>query len=113
MFQIPENLGNLDDPEFLGHLAYMPLQYFSLSSFVFSPPPPWIFQDRVSPCNPGYPGTHTVDQAGLKLKRSACLCHLSAGTKRDAPLPPGMVKFFIIIIIFHYLFKRFLFILYM
>jgi hypothetical protein len=26
-----------------------------------------FFQDRVSMCSPGYPGTHFVDQAGLEL----------------------------------------------
>jgi hypothetical protein len=34
----------------------------------------FFFQDRVSLCSPGCPGTHSVDQAGLKLKRSTCLC---------------------------------------
>ena len=27
-----------------------------------------VFQDRVSLYSPGYPGTHFVDQAGLKLR---------------------------------------------
>jgi hypothetical protein len=27
-----------------------------------------VFQDRVSLCSPGYPGTHFVDQAGLELR---------------------------------------------
>lgn len=27
-----------------------------------------VFQDRVSLCSPGCPGTHSVDQAGLKLR---------------------------------------------
>ena len=27
-----------------------------------------VFQDRVSLCSPGYPGTHSVDQAGLELR---------------------------------------------
>jgi hypothetical protein len=27
-----------------------------------------FFQDRVSLCSPGYPGTHSVDQAGLELR---------------------------------------------
>jgi hypothetical protein len=26
--------------------------------------------DRVSPCSPGCPGTHSVDQAGLELRNS-------------------------------------------
>jgi hypothetical protein len=27
-----------------------------------------VFLDRVSLCSPGCPGTHSVDQAGLKLR---------------------------------------------
>jgi hypothetical protein len=27
-----------------------------------------VFQDRVSLCSPGCPGTHFVDQAGLELR---------------------------------------------
>jgi hypothetical protein len=27
-----------------------------------------VFRDRISLCSPGCPGTHSVDQAGLKLK---------------------------------------------
>jgi hypothetical protein len=33
-----------------------------------SPPPPPSFRDRVSLCSPSCPGTHSVDQAGLKLR---------------------------------------------
>jgi hypothetical protein len=29
-----------------------------------------VFRDRVSLCSPGCPGTHSVDQAGLKLRNS-------------------------------------------
>jgi hypothetical protein len=39
-----------------------------------------VFQDRVSLCSPGCPGTHSVDQAGLEL-RSTCLCLPSAEIK--------------------------------
>jgi hypothetical protein len=28
----------------------------------------FVFQDRVSLCSSGYPGTHSVDQAGLELR---------------------------------------------
>jgi hypothetical protein len=38
-----------------------------------------VFQDRVSLCSPGYPGTHSVDQVGLKIT-AICL-----------PLPPGIL----------------------
>jgi hypothetical protein len=27
-----------------------------------------VFQDRVSLCSPGWPGTHSIDQAGLELR---------------------------------------------
>ena len=36
---------------------------------------------KVSLCSPGWPGSHCIDQAGLKLKRSDCLCLPSAGIK--------------------------------
>lgn len=36
-----------------------------------------IFRDRVSQCSTGCPRTHSVDPAGLTLKRPACLCLLS------------------------------------
>ena len=41
----------------------------------------FAFQDTVFLDSPGCPGTHSVDQAGLKLQRSSCLCLLGAGTK--------------------------------
>jgi hypothetical protein len=28
----------------------------------------FFFQDRVSLCSPGCPGTHSIDQAGLELR---------------------------------------------
>jgi hypothetical protein len=44
------------------------------------------FQDRVSLCSPGCPGTHSVDQAGLKL--TEILLPLPPECWRCAP-PPG------------------------
>jgi hypothetical protein len=38
-----------------------------------------LFQDTVSLCSPGCPGTHSVDQAGLEL------------TEIHLPLPPSQV----------------------
>jgi hypothetical protein len=46
--------------------------------FFFVPQPYWVFffffflffRDRVSLCSPGCPGTHSVDQAGLELRRN-------------------------------------------
>ena len=42
-----------------------------------------VFEGRVSLslCSRGCPGTHSVDQAGLELKSSACLCLMSPGLK--------------------------------
>jgi len=40
-----------------------------------------FFQSRVSLCSPGFPVTHSVDQAGLEFKRSTCFCLLSSGIK--------------------------------
>jgi hypothetical protein len=39
------------------------------------------FQDRVSLYSPGYPGTHSVDQAGLELRNPPASASLSAGIK--------------------------------
>ena len=37
----------------------------------------FCFQDRVSLYNPGCPGTHSVDQAGLELRNlPACACQV-------------------------------------
>jgi hypothetical protein len=44
---------------FLPQLSFLSFAFY-LSSV--------CFQDRVSLCSPGCPGTHSVDQAGLKLK---------------------------------------------
>jgi hypothetical protein len=40
-----------------------------------------VFQDRVSLCIPGCPGTHSVDQAGLKLRNPPACASPSAGIK--------------------------------
>jgi hypothetical protein len=29
----------------------------------------WFFEAQVSLCSPGWPGNHSVDQAGLKLRK--------------------------------------------
>ena len=47
---------------------------------------------RVSLHCPGCPETHSVDQAGLELKRSACLCLPSAGIK-------GWTLFFLLVVL--------------
>jgi hypothetical protein len=46
------------------------------------------FWDRVSLCSPGYPGTHYVDEAGLKRIEIPLPLPLSAGIKGEPPHLP-------------------------
>jgi hypothetical protein len=48
----------------LAFVLFFPRQGFVLFCFVLF----CFFQDRVSLCSPGCPGTHFVDQAGLELR---------------------------------------------
>jgi hypothetical protein len=48
-------------PFFLSFLSFF-LSFFFFFKDLF------VFQDRVSLCSPGCPRTHSVDQAGLKLR---------------------------------------------
>jgi hypothetical protein len=43
-----------------------------------------LFQDRVSLCSPGCPGTHSVDQTGLKLRNSPASASQVLGLKACA-----------------------------
>jgi hypothetical protein len=40
-----------------------------------------VFQDRVSVCSPGYPGTHFVDQAVLELRNPSASASQVLGLK--------------------------------
>jgi hypothetical protein len=46
-----------------------------------------IFWDRVSLYSPGCPGTHSVDQAGLKLRNPSASASRVLGLKACAPRP--------------------------
>jgi hypothetical protein len=48
-----------------------------------------FFQDRVSLCSPGCPGTHSVDQAGLKLRNSPASTSQVLGLQACATTPGG------------------------
>ena len=52
------------------------LRCFFVSFFSFG----FVFQDRVSLCSPGCPGTHSVDQTGLKIKDAPTSASLNPGT---------------------------------
>jgi hypothetical protein len=51
----------------------------------------FFFQDRVSLCSPGCPGTHSVDQAGLELRNPSASASQVLGSKACAPLPRRMI----------------------
>jgi hypothetical protein len=54
--------------------------YFNVCLFLF-------FRDRASLCSPGFPGTHSVDQAGLKLRNSPASASRVRGLKACATTP--------------------------
>jgi hypothetical protein len=54
-----------------------------------------FFQDRVSLCGPGCPGTHSVDQAGLKLRNPPASASRVLGLKACATTP-GHIYLFLI-----------------
>jgi hypothetical protein len=47
----------------------------------------FFFRDRVSLCSPGYPGTHSVDQAGLELRNPPASASRVLGLKVCATTP--------------------------
>jgi hypothetical protein len=57
---------------------------FILFSFFFFS---LVFQDRVSLCSPGCPGTHSVDQAGLKLRNPPASASRVLGLKVCTTMP--------------------------
>jgi hypothetical protein len=60
----------------------------------FLPPPPiLVFQDRVSLCSPGCPGTHSVDQAGLELRNPPASASQLLGLKKRVPPRPALSLF--------------------
>jgi hypothetical protein len=55
------------------------LNFFPVCLFVC-----FVFQDRVSLCSPGCPGTHFVDQAGLELRNLPAFASQVLGLKACA-----------------------------
>jgi hypothetical protein len=52
-----------------------------------------VFQNRVSLCSPGCPGTHSVDQAGLELRNPPASASQVLGLKVCATTP-GCIQVF-------------------
>jgi hypothetical protein len=57
---------------------------FSFPKFIVSD---FLFQDRVSLCSPGCPGTHSVDQAALELRNPSASTSQVLGLKAGASTP--------------------------
>jgi hypothetical protein len=51
-----------------------------------------VFRDRVSQCSPGCPGTHSVDQAGLKLRNPPASASRVLGLKVCATTPGPFIS---------------------
>jgi hypothetical protein len=72
------------------HLCLLMYEHLSLSCvyrpednlFLFL-----VFQDRVSLCSPGCPGTHFVDQAGLELRNPPASASRVLGLKACVTTP--------------------------
>jgi hypothetical protein len=56
----------------------------------------WVFGDRVSLCSPGCPGTHSVDQVGLKLRNLPASASQVLGLKACATTAQLMAAFIVI-----------------
>jgi hypothetical protein len=54
-----------------------------------------LFQDRVSLCSPGCPGTHSVDQAGLELRNPPAPASRELGLKACATTTQQMSSSFV------------------
>jgi hypothetical protein len=58
----------------------------------------WVFRDRVSLCSPGCPGTHFVDQAGLKLRNPPASASQVLGLKAYTTTPGLFIYFYFTLI---------------
>ena len=61
---------------------FVKMKVFLVCFFLF-----FFFQDRVSLCSPGCPGTHSVDQAGLELRNLPASASQVLGSKVCATMP--------------------------
>jgi hypothetical protein len=65
---------------------YIPLMIF-FSFYILSVSTSFFFQDRVSLCSLGCPGTHFVDQAGLELRNPPASASQVLGLKEFVTTP--------------------------
>jgi hypothetical protein len=64
---------------FCWHEDFLTSSFFFFFFFFFL-----VFQDRVSLCSPGCPGTHSVDQAGFELRNLPAAASQVLGLKTCA-----------------------------
>ena len=58
-----------------------------------------VFQDRVSLCSPGCPGTHSVDKAGLELRNPPASSSQVLGLKAWATTAQFFFFFFFVVVV--------------
>jgi hypothetical protein len=58
-----------------------------------------FFRDRVSLCRPGCPGTHSVDQAGLKLRKMPASASQVLGLKACATMPGSSISCILLVML--------------
>jgi hypothetical protein len=56
----------------------------------------FVFRDRVSLYSPGYPGSHSVDQAGLELRNPPASASRVLGLKARATTPGFILYFYLV-----------------
>jgi hypothetical protein len=69
------------------HPSVLVLNSWTAAAITTAIVPLVVFQDRVSLCVPGCPGTHSVDQAGLKLRNPPASASQVLGLKVCATTP--------------------------
>ena len=81
---VPRKVKRVSDSYETGviHGYKLPCSFVFLFCFLF-------FQDRVSLCSPGCPGTHFVDQCGLKLRNLPASASQVLGLKACTTMPLG------------------------
>jgi hypothetical protein len=71
---------SLNEHMLCSNAAELSKRYINLHAFFFF----LVFRDRVSLCNPGCPGAHSVDQAGIELRNPPASASQVLGLKACA-----------------------------
>jgi hypothetical protein len=82
----------------LGHISFLFFSFLFFSFLFFSFLFLSVFQDRVSLCSPGCPGTHSVDQAVLELRDPPASDFRVLGLKVCATTAPAWTTSFLLVL---------------